>query len=57
MGVETEMVAEIESLRGGGASESEEEAFLQAMLQAAAGHVMFCMTSSRYGGESARIGG
>ena len=33
----------------------EEAKFLNAVMQAAAGHVMFCMTTGRYGGEAARI--
>ena len=49
------MVAEIEVLQRSGTLTTEEETFLRAILESAAGHVMFCMTTSRYGGEAARI--
>lgn len=46
---------ELEVLRAQGLSD-EEWWFLEAVASTAVGNVMFCMTTSRYGGEAARIG-
>lgn len=52
--IERQMVDELEGLRAQGLSD-EEWWFLEAVASTAVGNVMFCMTSSRYGGEAARI--
>ena len=52
--IEKKMMEELEDLRAQGLSD-EEWWFLEAVTCAAVGNVMFCMTSSRYGGEAARI--
>ena len=54
--IEAQMVHELEILRQSGVS-NEEWWFLEAVATAATGNVMFCMTTSRYGGEAARIQG
>ena len=53
--IEREMMAEIERLKQDIPIHPEEAAFLDACVSAATGNVMFCMTTSRYGGEAARI--
>lgn len=53
--IEKHMIEELEGLQAQGLSD-EEWWFLEAVLAAATGNVMYCMTSSRYGGETARIG-
>lgn len=53
--MEKQMMEELESLRAQGLSD-EEWWFLEAVASTATGNVMFCMTTSRYGGEAARIG-
>ena len=52
--MEKQMMEELESLRAQGLSD-EEWWFLEAVASTATGNVMFCMTTSRYGGEAARI--
>lgn len=54
--MEKQMMEELESLRAQGLSD-EERWILEAVASTATGNVMFCMTTSRYGGESARLGG
>lgn len=53
--MEKQMMEELEILRAQGLSD-EEWWFLEAVASSAVGNVMFCMTTSRYGGEAARIG-
>ena len=63
--IERDMLAEVEYLKSkwnassagmkGDRENEEEDWFLDAVLLCAAGHVMFCMTTSRYGGEDAKI--
>ena len=55
--IEREMVKEIEGLRRYATQplSKEEGWFLEAAMMAATGNVLFCMTTSRYGGEGARI--
>lgn len=53
--IEQQMMEELEKLRAHGLSD-EEWWFLEAVASTAVGNVMFCMTTSRYGGEAARIG-
>ena len=53
--IEKQMMEELENLRAQGLS-NEEWWFLEAVAYTAVGNVMFCMTTSRYGGEAARIG-
>ena len=52
--IEKQMMEELEDLRDQGLS-NEEWWFLEAVTCTAVGNVMFSMTSSRYGGEAARI--
>lgn len=52
--MEQQMIAELESLRAQNLT-NEEWWFLEAVALTAVGNVMFCMTTSRYGGEAARI--
>ena len=52
--IEKQMMDELEKLRVQGLSD-EEWWFLEAVASTAVGNVMFCMTSSRYGGAAARI--
>ena len=52
--IEKQMMEELEALRAQGLSD-EEWWFLEAVASTAVGNVMFCMTTSRYGGEAARI--
>ena len=52
--IERQMMDELETLKGKGLSD-EEWWFLKAVASTAVGNVMFCMTTSRYGGEAARI--
>ena len=52
---EKQMMDELEGLRAQGLTD-EEWWFLEAVASTAVGNVMFCMTTSRYGGEGARIG-
>lgn len=52
--VEKQMMEELKNLRAQNLS-NEEWWFLEAVTCTATGNVMFCMTSSRYGGEAARI--
>lgn len=52
--IEKQMMEELEALRAQGLS-NEEWWFLEAVTCTAVGNVMLCMTSSRYGGEAARI--
>ncbi|KAL8823960.1 MAG: hypothetical protein Q9191_005406 [Dirinaria sp. TL-2023a] len=52
--VEEDMMVQIKSLQSQGLS-NEDWWFLEAVGLAAVGNVMFCMTTSRYGGEAARI--
>ena len=54
--IEKQMIKELEDLQAQGLS-NDEWWFLEAVAFAATGNVMFCMTTSRYGGEAARIGG
>ena len=51
---EADLVQELKYLRAQGLND-EEWWFLEAVAFAATGNVMFCMTTSRYGGEAARI--
>ena len=53
--VERKMMEELEGLKRKGGVSDEEWWFLEAVMGAAVGNVMFCMTTSRYGGEGARI--
>ena len=53
--IEKQMMKELEELQAQGIS-NEEWWFLEAVAFAATGNVMFCVTTSRYGGEAARIG-
>ena len=53
--IEKQMMDELEGLRAQGLTD-EEWWFLEAVASTAVGNVMFCMTTSRYGGETARIG-
>ena len=53
--IEKQMIQELKILHAQGLS-NEEWWFLEAVAFAATGNVMFCMTTSRYGGEAARIG-
>lgn len=53
--IEQDMMAELERLKSSGKVTYEEWWFLEAVIIAATGNVMFCMTTSRYGGEAARI--
>lgn len=54
--IERDMLAQLEAMEKGGlVSNAHEWWFLEAVMEAAAGHVMFCMTTSRYGGEAARL--
>ena len=52
--IEEQMMEELEMLREKGLSD-EEWLFLEAVASTAVGNVMFCMPTSRYGGEAARI--
>ena len=52
--IEKQMMEELENLRAQGLS-NEEWWFLEALTCMAVGNVMFSMTSSRYGGEAARV--
>ena len=52
--IEEQMIEELKGLQVQGLSD-EEWWFLEAVAFAATGNVMFCMTTSRYGGEAARI--
>lgn len=54
--MEQGIMAELESLRSSGKGITSEEWWcLEAVITAATGNVMFCMTTSRYGGEAARM--
>ena len=53
--IERQMMEELEGLRRDGGLTDDEWWFLEAVASTAVGNVMFCMTSSRYGGEAARI--
>ena len=53
--IEHEMMAELEHLKSSGNVTQEEWRFLEAVTATATGNVMFCMTTSRYGGEAAKI--
>ena len=55
MQIERQMMDELEALRREGNLSDEEWWFLEAVASTAVGNVMFCMTTSRYGGEAARI--
>ena len=52
--IERQMMEELKKLRALGLSD-EEWYFLEAVTSTATGNVMFCMTSSRYGGQAAKI--
>lgn len=52
--IEKQMIEELEGLQAQGLSD-DEWWFLEAVAYTAVGNVMFCMTSSRHGGEAARI--
>ena len=55
---EREMAAEMRKVSDGeGGATDEEWKFMEAIMTSAAGHVMFCMTTSRYGREKARLPG
>lgn len=53
--IERQMMEELEGLRREGGLTDDEWWFLEAVASTAVGNVMFCMTTSRYGGEAARI--
>ena len=53
--IERQMIDELEGLRREGNLTDDEWWFLEAVTSTAVGNVMFCMTTSRYGGEAARI--
>ena len=52
--IEEQMIQELKGLQVQGLSD-EEWWFLEAVAFAATGNVMFCMTTSHYGGEAASI--
>ena len=54
---EGQMVQELEALQQTQNLSEKERDFLLAVTSTAVGNVMFCMTTSRYGGEAARIKG
>lgn len=53
--IEKQMIEELEDLRKGEGLTNDEWWFLDAVTSTTSGNVMFCMTSSRYGGDAARI--
>ena len=53
--IERQMMEELEGLRMEGSLTNDEWWFLEAVTSTAVGNVMFCMTTSRYGGEAAGI--
>ena len=53
--IERQMMEELEGLRMEGSLRDDEWWFLEAVTSTAVGNVMFCMTTSRYGGEAAGI--
>ena len=52
--IEKQMKEELEGLQDKGLSD-EDWWFLEAVVKAVTGNVMFCVTTSRYGGEAAKI--